>query len=172
MRRGRTSRSGLLQQMRQADRGSGLPDATAPGRVQGHVRLLALFWLAFSAFNTVGAVVLYVMANTFFVASPRVGAPGLAHGLPASVAERDRDSAARKSRSRFRCGMGICCSTRSGPGSWCWSWRSSRCSPTFRSEQRSVFTRCGCCCPPNRNGNTRRFPRLGRPDSGLESSHH
>jgi hypothetical protein len=38
-----------------------------PGRVQGHVRLLALFWLAFSAFNTVGAAILYVMANTFFV---------------------------------------------------------------------------------------------------------
>jgi len=35
-----------------------------PGRVQGHVRLLALFWLAFSAFNTVGAIILYVIANT------------------------------------------------------------------------------------------------------------
>jgi hypothetical protein len=38
-----------------------------PGRVQGHVRLVALFWLAFSAFNTIGAVVLYVLANTLFV---------------------------------------------------------------------------------------------------------
>jgi hypothetical protein len=37
-----------------------------PGRVQGHVRLLALFWLAFSAFNTVGAIVLYIVANTVF----------------------------------------------------------------------------------------------------------
>ena len=35
-----------------------------PGRVQNHVRLLGLFWLAFSAFNTVGAVILYVLANT------------------------------------------------------------------------------------------------------------
>ena len=35
-----------------------------PGRVQNHVRLLGLFWLAFSAFNTVGAVILYVIANT------------------------------------------------------------------------------------------------------------
>jgi len=37
-----------------------------PGRVQGHVRLLALFWLAFSAFNIVGAIVLYIVANTVF----------------------------------------------------------------------------------------------------------
>ena len=37
-----------------------------PGRVRGHVRLLALFWLAFSAFNTVGAIVLYIVANTIF----------------------------------------------------------------------------------------------------------
>src|ERR1051326_8335348 len=35
-----------------------------PGRVQNHVRLLGLFWLAFSAFNTVGAVILYILANT------------------------------------------------------------------------------------------------------------
>jgi hypothetical protein len=38
-----------------------------PGRVQGHVRLVALFWLAFSAFNTIGGLVLYVLANTLFV---------------------------------------------------------------------------------------------------------
>jgi len=37
-----------------------------PGRVQGHVRLLSLFWLAFSAFNTVGSIILYVLANTLF----------------------------------------------------------------------------------------------------------
>jgi hypothetical protein len=33
-----------------------------PGRVQNHVRLLALFWLAFSAFNTMGAIALYIIA--------------------------------------------------------------------------------------------------------------
>ncbi|HVN21125.1 MAG TPA: zinc ribbon domain-containing protein [Dongiaceae bacterium] len=46
-----------------------------PGRVQEHVRLLSLFWLAFSAFNTVGAVVLYVIANTIFANMHRLGAP-------------------------------------------------------------------------------------------------
>jgi len=46
-----------------------------PGRVQGHVRLVALFWLAFSAFNTVGAVILYVIANTIFAHGGRFGVP-------------------------------------------------------------------------------------------------
>jgi hypothetical protein len=45
-----------------------------PGRVQQHVRLMGLFWLAFSAFNTVGAVVLYIIANTLF-AHGQLGAP-------------------------------------------------------------------------------------------------
>jgi len=45
-----------------------------PGRVQEHVRLLGLFWLAFSAFNTVGAVILYVLANTLFAHMRELGA--------------------------------------------------------------------------------------------------
>jgi len=46
-----------------------------PGRVQAHVRLVALFWLAFSAFNTVGAVVLYILANTLFAHARDFGVP-------------------------------------------------------------------------------------------------
>ena len=46
-----------------------------PGRVQGHVRLVGLFWLAFSAFNTVGSIVLYVLANTLFAHMRELGAP-------------------------------------------------------------------------------------------------
>jgi hypothetical protein len=38
-----------------------------PGRVQEHVRLVGLLWLAFSAFNVIGGVVLYVLANTLLV---------------------------------------------------------------------------------------------------------
>jgi len=34
-----------------------------PGRVREHVRLLGLFWLALSAFDTVGAVFLYVFVT-------------------------------------------------------------------------------------------------------------
>jgi hypothetical protein len=46
-----------------------------PGRVQEHVRLLGLFWLAFSAFNTIGAIILFVIANTLFAHFQRMGAP-------------------------------------------------------------------------------------------------
>ena len=38
-----------------------------PGRVQEHVHLLGLLWLAISAFYTIGGVVLYVLANTLLV---------------------------------------------------------------------------------------------------------
>lgn len=51
------------------------------GRVQNHVRLLALFWLAFSAFNTVGAVILYVIANTLLAHVGRYGGPEQASGF-------------------------------------------------------------------------------------------
>ncbi len=47
-----------------------------PGRVQEHVRLVGLFWLALSAFNTVGSITLYVIANTFFANPHTMGAPG------------------------------------------------------------------------------------------------
>jgi hypothetical protein len=46
-----------------------------PGRVQEHVRLLGLFWLAFSAFNTVGSIILYVLANTLFAHMHELGSP-------------------------------------------------------------------------------------------------
>jgi hypothetical protein len=38
------------------------------GRVQGHVQLLGILWLAISAFNTIGGMVLYILANTFVCA--------------------------------------------------------------------------------------------------------
>ena len=46
-----------------------------PGRVQEHVRLLGLFWLALSAFNTVASIALYVIANTLFANPRALGAP-------------------------------------------------------------------------------------------------
>ena len=51
-----------------------------PGRVQEHVRLLSLFWLAFSAFNTVGGIILYVIANTLLV---HLRGPDVESGPPA-----------------------------------------------------------------------------------------
>lgn len=45
------------------------------GRVQGHLHLLGILWLAISAFNTVGGVVLYILANTLFAHLHEFGAP-------------------------------------------------------------------------------------------------
>lgn len=46
-----------------------------PGRVQGHLQLLGILWLAISAFNTIGGVVLYILANTLFTHLHEMGAP-------------------------------------------------------------------------------------------------
>jgi len=46
-----------------------------PGRVQEHVRLLGLFWLGLSAFNTMASIILYVMANTLFAHMRELGSP-------------------------------------------------------------------------------------------------
>jgi hypothetical protein len=55
-----------------ASAGVGFPRRS---RVREHIRLLGILWLALSAFNAVGAVVLYVLANTLFVHLPEMGAP-------------------------------------------------------------------------------------------------
>jgi hypothetical protein len=39
-------------------------------RVREHIRLLGILWLAFSAFNAVAAVVLFILANTLFLHLP------------------------------------------------------------------------------------------------------
>jgi len=46
-----------------------------PGRVQGHVHLLGILWLAMSAFNAVGGLILLVLANTLFAHLHEMGAP-------------------------------------------------------------------------------------------------
>src|ERR1700722_3045491 len=46
-----------------------------PGRVQSHLELLGILWLAISAFNTIGGVVLYILANTLFAHLHEMGAP-------------------------------------------------------------------------------------------------
>ena len=43
-------------------------------RVREHIRLLGILWLALSALNAVGGVVLYILANTLFVHLPEMGA--------------------------------------------------------------------------------------------------
>jgi hypothetical protein len=46
-----------------------------PGRVQEHVRLLGILWLALSAFNTIAGIILYVIANTLFAHASELGVP-------------------------------------------------------------------------------------------------
>lgn len=54
-------------------------------RVEDHVRLLSVLWMALSAFNVVGGVVLLIVANTIFGSlhqwSRAEGAAGLLHPL-------------------------------------------------------------------------------------------
>jgi hypothetical protein len=45
------------------------------GRVQEHVHLLGIFWLAISAMNTIGGVILYIVANTLMTHLHEMGAP-------------------------------------------------------------------------------------------------
>jgi hypothetical protein len=51
------------------------------GKVAQHVQLLGILWLAISAFNVVGGVVLYIVANTLFAPGRGVGAPAFLHPL-------------------------------------------------------------------------------------------
>ena len=44
-----------------------------PSRVQRHIRMLGILWLAFSAWNVIGAIVLLVLANTIFLHIPASG---------------------------------------------------------------------------------------------------
>jgi hypothetical protein len=44
-------------------------------RVQEHVRLLGIFWIALSALNTLQAAACYVIANTIFLRPPEAGGP-------------------------------------------------------------------------------------------------
>jgi predicted nucleic acid-binding Zn ribbon protein len=51
------------------------------GRVQEHIHLLGILWLAISALNAIGGVVLYIIANTLFARGNNTGAPGFLHPL-------------------------------------------------------------------------------------------
>lgn len=46
-----------------------------PGRVQEHIRMLGILWLALSALNAVAGVVLWILANTVFMHLQELGAP-------------------------------------------------------------------------------------------------
>jgi len=56
------------------------------GRVQRHLHLLAIFWFAISAFNTIIGVVLYIIANTLLAPGGPAGAPAFLRPLLSVVA--------------------------------------------------------------------------------------
>jgi hypothetical protein len=51
------------------------------GRVHEHIHLLGILWLAISALNAIGGVVVYIIANTLFFRGNGTGAPGFLHPL-------------------------------------------------------------------------------------------
>jgi len=42
------------------------PIRVMPGRVERHVHMLGILWLAYSAFNTLGGLILIILGRTFF----------------------------------------------------------------------------------------------------------
>src|SRR6266700_3355122 len=52
-----------------------IPGYPRRSRVQEHLRLLAILWFAMSALNTIGGVVLIVVAHTLFLHLHDMGAP-------------------------------------------------------------------------------------------------
>lgn len=62
--------------------------AAMPGRatrVQAHIHFVGILWLAISAFNAVGGVVLYIVANTIFAPGRGTG-PVFLHPLLSVIA--------------------------------------------------------------------------------------
>jgi hypothetical protein len=56
------------------------------GRVQEHIHLVGILWLALSAFNVIGGVILFIMANTFLAPGGGANAPHFLHFLLSAVA--------------------------------------------------------------------------------------
>jgi predicted nucleic acid-binding Zn ribbon protein len=55
-------------------------------RVQDHIHLLSIFWFAISAFNSIIAVVLYIIANTLLAPGGAANAPDFLRPLLSVVA--------------------------------------------------------------------------------------
>jgi hypothetical protein len=63
------------------------PVYQSASRVQQHIRLLGILWVAMAALNAIGGVAVYIVANTIFVAGGPAGhAPVFLHPLLTAVA--------------------------------------------------------------------------------------
>ena len=128
-----------------------------PGRVQEHVRLLGILWLALSAFNDDRRHDA-VRPGQHSVGSPATRGNGeWTPRVPDSAVEHGGDSVAGQGRVRVHCGMGIVAARALGARCGSGRWPLFLCSPTFHSERRSASTPCGSCCPRNRSRSTKRW---------------
>jgi hypothetical protein len=123
-----------------------------PGRVQGHVQLLGIMWLAISAFNTIGGVILYVIANTLFAHLHNMGAPQTPTSFLRPFLSVIAGLVLIKAAAGFIAGWGL---LQREP--WARFWVSSLFS-TSPSARPSESTPCGFFFPPSRKRNTTPWP--------------
>ena len=88
-------------------RGTTAIGSPRPGRVQEHLRLLAILWLALSAVNLIGGVVLVILANTLFVHLPEMGGASAASGFLRPLLNCGRHLRAGEGRPGICSRMGI-----------------------------------------------------------------
>jgi hypothetical protein len=54
-------------------------------RVQEHIHLVGIFWLALSAYDVIGGVAAYIVGNTIFARGNHTGAPTFLHPLLSAI---------------------------------------------------------------------------------------
>ena len=133
-----------------------------PGRVQEHIRLLGILWLAVSALNAVAGAGTLVVANAILPHLGEMGGPPVAEGLLRPIGNVFAFYLLAKAVLGFAAGWACC---NANPGHECsrWCCRFLRYS-MFRSGRRWEFIRCGFCCPDPQRRNTREWRE--RPERG------
>ena len=131
-----------------------------PGRVQGHLQLLGILWLAISAFNTIGGVVLYVLANTLFAHLRGLGAPEAPTAFLRPLLSVIGIFILAKAACGFIAGWGL---MQREPWARIIALVLGFISLfKFLSVQRLGCTPCGFCCPHSRKKNTTPWPPPAR----------
>ena len=147
------------------------PTFTMPGRVQRHLHLLAILWLAFSAFNTIGGLILLILGNVLFphLHEMKDVPTDVPTGFLTALFGTLGIIVLAKAAFGFLAGWGLL-QRESWARTFTWFSPLYRCSSTFRSARPWEFTRCGCCCPQLRSRNTRRWWRRSTHDVLLRIS--
>ena len=91
-------------------------------RVREHVKLVGILWMAYSALHVVGGVVVLLVSKLVIVRLgniPNGPPPEVMAWLPALV-ERGWMADSSEGRGGDSSPGGVCCSAKSGRGSWRW----------------------------------------------------